>query len=431
MSSASVLLACLGLLGVLEPSAEPGDEGSGDTESAAVAPETTEPDAETPAQGDEPIADEPVADEPVADEPPAESEPAPRDEPAEVAGEGGGGGGAGGGSGGGSGGASGGSVAAPPSPSIGGGSDRSLPRRVESDDPELDDEERGRRSRRHRNRDRPDEGEWRVIAPYPELGTIRYRDPELRRALWISLDTSGAYVPTSLGLFDRTVWTIRPAGAWALALTPWLAVGGRHSVAWYDAENIRVRVHSHQAELSGRPLAGSRPGVRLDDRLAVGVSSHAIRNSEVDGLSIAPGGLLDTIVHLGYGLDHLLGTRWRLGWKLQGRYAWVYRDTQRQARASMRLAFHPRPPHRLSLDAVGYYVNRDAEQAGNPLPRNSLYGQVGLGYAWISRSGVGPWTQVRANSSFMSGEAPVYEIREEALNAGYGEVLVGMHARWP
>ena len=97
----------------------------------------------------------------------------------------------------------------------------------------------------------------------------------------------------------------------------------------------------------------------------------------------------------------------------------------------MRLAFHPRPPHRLSLDAVGYYVNRDPEQAGNPLPRNSVYGQVGLGYSWISRAGVGPWTQVRANSGFMSGEAPVYEIREEALNAGYGEVLVGMLARWP
>ncbi len=298
------------------------------------------------------------------------------------------------------------------------------------DEQAEDEQEQANRGRARRRR-RRDEGEWRVFAPYPQLGPIRYRDPQVRRALWLGFDASGVYLPTSLGLFDRPVWTIRPAGAWALALTPWLAIGGRHSVAWYDAENIRIRVHAHQVELSGRPLAASRGTERIDDRLAVGVSMHAIRSSDVDGSTLQPGGLSDTIVHAGYGFDHLLGIRWRLGWRLAGRYVWVFRDTQRQARASVRLAFHPRPPHRLSLEAVGYYVNRNRDQAGTPLPRNSIIGQFALGYAWISRAGVGPWAQARATTGFLAGQAPVYEIREEALNSAYGEVLVGLLARWP
>ncbi len=304
---------------------------------------------------------------------------------------------------------------------------------VRSDDDEFyepDPDDEGRRRRRRRRRDRSDEGQWQVFAPFPELGRIRYRDPEVRRTVWLGFDASGAYMPASLGLFDRTVWTVRPAGSWAVALAPWLALGGRHSIAWYDAQNIRTRVHAHQVELSGRPLGASRPDAALDDRLALGVSSHAIRWSEVGDLAIEPGGLDDTIVHLGYGLDHLMGTRWRLGWQAQVRYAWVYQDTQHHARLSTRLAFNPRPAHRLSAAAVGYYVNRDAQQLGNPLPRHSILGQFGLGYAWVANAGIGPWLDVRYNTSFMSGEAPVYEIREEALNADYGEVLVGMMARW-
>ena len=292
-------------------------------------------------------------------------------------------------------------------------------------------EEDERESRRRRRANRVDRGQWQVFAPYPELGIIRYRDPEQRRTLWVGADVSGAYVPQSWGLFSRRVWALRPAGSWALALTPWLSLGGRHGMAWYDASNIRVRVHDHQLELSGRPAAASRPGVSFDDRLALGVSTHSIARSDVDGVSIAPGGLRDTILHLGYGLDHLLGTRWRLGWQVQGRYAWVYLDTQRHVRGSARLAFHPRPAHRIALDAVGYYVHRDPDQAGNRLPRHSLYGQFGLGYAWVSQAGVGPWVRARVNTGFMSGEAPVYEIREEALNTTYGEALVGVLARWP
>lgn len=296
-------------------------------------------------------------------------------------------------------------------------------------DEDLLDESRRRGRRRRRDADR-DAGQWQVFAPYPELGPIRYRDPESRRTLWLGFDVSSTYLPTSFGLSSSAVWTTRPAGAWAFALTPWLALGGRHEIAWYDTQDRRIRVHGHQVELSSRPLAASRSTHALDDRLALGVTTHAIQWSDEGGTTSNPAGQQDTILHLGYGLDHLLGTRWRLGWRAQGRYAWVGSDTQRHARVSTRLAFHPRPPHRLSLDAVGYYVNRDSG-VDPPRPRNSFYGQLGLGYSWVGSSGVGPWTRVRATSGFMSGEAPVYEQRTESLSAGYGEVLVGMLARWP
>jgi hypothetical protein len=302
---------------------------------------------------------------------------------------------------------------------------------AKTDDEPVDDaqrakDRRGDRGRREHDRE---EGQWQVFAPYPELGPIRYRDPESRRTLWLGLDVSGTVLPPSFGLSDRTVWTVRPGGAWAFALTPWLALGGRHELGWYDAEDFRLRVHGHQVELSSRPLAAARSTVALDDRLAFSLVTHAIRSDE-GGTIGDSAGLQDTILGLGYGLDHLLGTRWRLGWQAQARHAWVRHDTQRQARLSTRLAFHPRPAHRLSLDAVGYYVNRDAH-VDPARPRHSIHGQFGLGYAWVGRAGVGPWTNVRATTGFMSGEAPVYELREEALEAAYGEVLVGMLARWP
>jgi hypothetical protein len=287
------------------------------------------------------------------------------------------------------------------------------------DEAQLAEDRRAGRRRRERGRD---DGQWQVFAPYPELGPIRYRDPERRRTLWLGADVSGTYLPTSLGLSDSATWTLRPAGAWAFALTPWLALGGRHELAWYDTGDQRIRVQGNQVELSSRPLAATRSTDAFDDRLAVGVSTHALRWSDQ--------GLQDTILSLGYGLDHLLGSRWRLGWHAQGRYAWVGHDTQRQARLSTRLAFNPRPAHRLTLEAVGYYVNRDALVAP-PRPRHSIHGQFGLGYAWVGRAGVGPWTNVRATTGFLSGEAPLYELREEALEAVYGEVLVGMLARWP
>lgn len=320
-------------------------------------------------------------------------------------------------------------AAASPAPST-----KGLPSgHAKTDDVPVDEAQRAedRRAGRRRLRDRErDEGHWQVFAPYPELGPIRYRDPEDRRTLWLGLDASGTYLPSTFGLADQAVWAVRPAGAWAFALMPWLALGGRHEVEWYDTDARRIRVHGHQVELSSRPLAASRSADAIDDRLALGLTTHAIRWTEDDATSDGTGPS-DTILHLGYGLDHLLGARWRLGWHAQARHAWIPRDTQRQVRLSARVAFNPRPAHRLSLDAVGYYVNRDDPAGDDPLPRHSVHGQLGLGYAWVGRAGVGPWTNVRATSHFRSGEAPVYELREEALDGAFGEVLVGMMARWP
>jgi hypothetical protein len=262
---------------------------------------------------------------------------------------------------------------------------------------------------------------------HPDLGTVRYRDPTLRRTLWAGFDLSGAYVPKKLGLLDRTVWMVQVVPAWALALTPWLAVGGRHGLTWYDAQNIRLRVHTHQLELSGAPL---RWHPRLRDRLAAGFEVHDVKQATVDGIDFRLGGFRDVVGLVGYGIEHRLAPRWRLGWQVQLRHAWVLLDTQRQVRGSARATFLPRPPHALGLEVVGFYVNRNPDQAGTTLPPNTVHGQIALDYAWMSRAGVGLVVRGRLLSSFMSGEAPVYEIREESLEAAYGELVVGLRVVW-
>jgi hypothetical protein len=382
-----------------------GDEGEGEGEPAGLADGEANDGPAEPSEGDDATADGLLADPPAATDPaePELLDPAPAAEPSDA----------------------GSADGAPKAALADAGPPAALPSgQAKTDDEPVDEAQRAedrRAGRRRRERGR-DEGQWQVFEPYPELGPIRYRDPERRRTLWLGVDASGTYLPASLGLSDRATWTLRPAGAWAFALTPWLALGGRHELAWYDSGDQRIRVQGNQVELSSRPLAATRSNDALDDRLAVGVTTHALRWSDQ--------GLQDTIVSLGYGLDHLLGSRWRLGWHAQGRYAWVGHDTQRQVRLSTRLAFNPRPAHRLTLEAVGYYVNRDA-LVDPPRPRHSGYGQFGIGYAWVGRAGLGPWTNVRATTGFLSGEAPLYELREEALEAAYGEVLVGMLARWP
>jgi hypothetical protein len=261
----------------------------------------------------------------------------------------------------------------------------------------------------------------------PDLGVIRYRDPSERRSAWFGLDMTGAWVPESLGLFNRSVWMVRVVPAWALALTPWLAVGGRHGMAWYDAENIRLRLHTHQLELSGQPLFSR---ARMHDRLALGIETHEVKNAAVQGVDFRLGGVRDAVAHLGYGIEHELSPRWRLGWRVQLRHAWVFLDTQRQVRLSMRAAFLPRPRHLLSVELVGFAVNRNERQAGKPLPENSVHGQVAAEYLWMSRARVGVSVRARMLSSFMSGEAPVYEIREEALEGPYGELMLGLRTVW-
>lgn len=261
----------------------------------------------------------------------------------------------------------------------------------------------------------------------PDLGQVRYHDPFERRAIWLSPSVSGVVIPRSFGLFDRTVWMVRPTFAWAVAVLPRFAVGGLHALAWYDASNIRLRVHEHTLQLSGRPIA---PRPRLDNRLFVALTTHSAENSRVDGRDFALGGIKDLILSAGYGMEHDLGKRWQLAWGTAFRYVWVFLDTQRQVRWSVRGAFEPRAGHRLSADAKLYYVHRDEDQFGNPLPRHGAHVQGALQYDWLSRHDVGLWVRARATNSFLSGEAPMYEVREEALNNAYGDLLIGFLAVW-
>jgi hypothetical protein len=255
------------------------------------------------------------------------------------------------------------------------------------------------------------------------------RDPVGRRELWLGVDVGGVALPASLGLFDRSVWVVRSELHAALALTPWLALSGRAGLVWYDADNVRTRFHDHALELSGQPLArGSHP--RLQDRLSFGVEFHALRVSEVDGQSFDIGGVNDVVVRGGYGAAHRVAPRWWIEWQGHARYVWLFEDTQRQLRGGLGLQFTPAPGHTLVADAVAFVIHRDASQFGNPLPRWSLVAQAHLGYAYFSRLGLGPYAELRATSAFLSGEAPVYEVREEALNAPYADATLGLRWRW-
>jgi hypothetical protein len=264
---------------------------------------------------------------------------------------------------------------------------------------------------------------------HPDLGTIRYDDPRCRKTAWLGIEVGGVVLPARLGLFDRTLWTVHVTPAWSVRLAKWLSLGGRHQMAWYDAQNIRLRVHVNQLELAGHPVA-TVTGLRLHDRIVAGVETHAIVKATVGGNEFKLGGVRDTVAYFGYGIDHAIGKRWTLGWQAQFRHAWVFVDTQRQVRASVRAAFHPRPAHRIAAEAVGFVVHRDRDQAGTPLPRVGGYGQFAAEYGWMSRFGVGPMVRVRGTTGFLAGEAPVWEIREEALDAPYGELVVGLRGIW-
>ncbi len=272
----------------------------------------------------------------------------------------------------------------------------------------------------------------------PDLGPIRYRDPMVARRLWLGLEVGGVAIPRNIGLFPRSVWAQRTSGSWALALSPWLAVGGRHDLVWYDARNIRLQVNEHRLSFSGRPLHGRHSEV-LRDRLSAGVELHMVKRFwtaqvgetvSFDSAKFKPGGLWDVIVFLGYGFDHRLHEKVSVGWTVQGRYLWVFNDTQRQVRATVRPTIYLRPNHALSAEGVLYYINRNERQGGNLLPQNSVAGQVNLEYTWMSRRNVGVFARVHYATSFMSGDAPIYEMREEAINTHYGEGSLGLRAIW-
>lgn len=268
----------------------------------------------------------------------------------------------------------------------------------------------------------------RTTREHADLGIARFRDPACRRAVWLGVDVGGVALPKNLGPLDRTVWTVRAGPAWAIRLAPWLSAGGRHGISVYDAGDVRLRVHDHQVELAAHPMRDRR--AELHDRLSVGIETHAVLAQRIDGRQFRLGGVRDLVAYAGYGIDHTLAPRWRLGWQAHFRHAWLFHDTQRQLRLGLRLAFAPRPAHRLSVTALGFLVDRNPDQAGRPMPRRTVVGQVAAEYAWMSRVGIGPSLQVRYSSGFLTGEAPVYELRSEVLHADYADATIGLRAVW-
>ncbi len=261
----------------------------------------------------------------------------------------------------------------------------------------------------------------------PDLETVRYHDPRRARELWLGLDAGGVAIPARATGLGRRAWSARVGPTWSFAVAPRLAVGGRHAMTWYDVRNVRLRVHEHELQISGS-LMRYRP--RLRDRPAVGVEVRDVKLAVVQGVDFKLGGIRDLVLWLGYGLEHDLTSRLELGWRVDLRQVWVLLDTQRQLRAAARLAFLPRPRHRLALQIVGFYVNRDEDQAGTEIRRNTAHGQVLGTYTWMSRRRVGVVVGARYTTGFRSGEAPVYELRAESIRAHYGEGSVGLRVVW-
>ncbi len=261
---------------------------------------------------------------------------------------------------------------------------------------------------------------------------MRFVDPSTKRELWLGLDVGGVALPRRLRLYENRVWTARVTPSWSLALVPGLAVGGRHSMTFYDVTGassaVRLRVHENQVEVSGAP-ASARRSRSFTDRLSLGVETHSVSNMRVDGVDIRVGGVRDTIATLGYGMSHPLGRRWGFDWRARTRYAWVFLDTQRHVHGAIRLSYMPRPAHRLSAMGQAYYVHRDRDSAGSQ-PRHSVSGQFELSYAWMSRHGVGPFVSGRLTSGFLSGEIPIFETRQAAIDGVYGDVTIGLRAVW-
>ena len=177
------------------------------------------------------------------------------------------------------------------------------------------------------------------------------------------------------------------------------------------------------------------PGVE-HDRLELGFEAHDMFRTVIDegpdGKSVFHfGGFFDRIFSLGYGMSHHLRPRLFLDWNVQGRYVWVFVNRQRQVRTGLRLRWRLRDRHAISAEAVGYVVFRDPLQAGNLLPRASPVGFFSAQYDWMSRRNVGLFVRAWGSTSFLSGLAPVYEVREEAVNQVYGELGAGLRVRLP
>ncbi len=271
---------------------------------------------------------------------------------------------------------------------------------------------------------------------HPDLGPVRFEDPAQPKALWVGLDVGGAVVPRRLGWYENRVWTARATPAWALSLAPGLSIGGRHGMSLYDVTGrstaVRLRLHEHQLELS-LGLLSRRADVEARDRLFVGVQTHAVAEMKVDGVEVRPGGVRDTNLDVGYGMVHPFGAlrRWSAGWRLSGRYTWVFRDTQRIGMAAARLSFQPKPQHALRAEAQALLVHRDpigAKRVSHG--RLSAHGVFTGQYSWMSIAGVGPFVRGEFATHFASGMTPVFETRAAAVDAVFGELTVGLRAHW-
>ncbi|MEE9383609.1 MAG: hypothetical protein V3V08_09370 [Nannocystaceae bacterium] len=232
----------------------------------------------------------------------------------------------------------------------------------------------------------------------------------------------------------RPVWTLRGDAGWGLALTRNVSLSGDHGITIYSAGHTQLRVHAHALGVALRPGAGSlAPAHR--DRLSFGVETRTlmvVRVRTSDGWQdFDVGGIRDVTFRLAYGMEHAVGKRWHLGWQLAPGYSRVFLDSQRLLRGALRAALRPVPDHELRGTITAHLVHRDASQfGGNDFRRASAHLQASGAWIWMSRHNVGTIVQGRLLSSFMSGEAPIYEVREETLRTPYAEASVGVLATW-
>ncbi len=273
-------------------------------------------------------------------------------------------------------------------------------------------------------------------ASFLDLGTIRYLSPATPREFWLGLDFGGVYVPDNLiANFARDIWTMRLTFPWAVALTPWLSVGGRHELAWYDAENVRAQYSNQEVSIALSPTTWrTLPGV-TQDRLEFGFEAHDMFRTTLFGDNglrqvLHLGGIFDRVIYIGYGMSHRVRPKLSIDWNTQGRFVWLFINTQKQLRTSARLRWNPRPAHTVSIESVGFLIFREKVQAGNLLPRAGIIGQFAAQYDWMSKRKVGLFARAWFSTSFLSGTSPVFEIREEAINQPYGELSMGLRARW-
>ncbi len=193
--------------------------------------------------------------------------------------------------------------------------------------------------------------------------------------------------------------------------------------------SLNLNVHFHTLALDGVYTEddgdGDAEGFARWHDLEPPFEHHNLRVADLESDKFKLGGVVDHVLRLGYGMRHHVTYRVDIDWNVQGRYVWLFEDTQRQVRGSVRLlgrpGRNPAQPHRLGLELVGFVVHRDESQFGNDLQCTSAVGQLALTYEWMSRRNLGPFTKARLTSSLFTGEAPVYEVREEALNNLYAK----------